>query len=69
MIIADKMLANYRELDADLSIKLHFLYCHLKSFLKNFGDIKDEQGEYFHRDIKVIENGYQGGWDKRMIVN
>ena len=36
-----------------MSIKLHFLHCHLASFPENIGAVND----------KVMEESYQGRWD------
>ena len=50
-----------------MNIKMHFLHSHLDNFSENCGDVSDEQGERFHRDINVMEERYQGRWDKRMM--
>jgi len=47
-------------MDANMSIKLHFLYSHLERFPENLGDLSDEQGERFHQDIREMEVRYQG---------
>ena len=50
-----------------MSIKMHFLHSHLNNFFENCGNVKDKQGERFHRDIKLMEEIYQGRWDKKMM--
>ena len=52
-----------------MSIKLHFLHCHLANFPENLGATSDEQGERFHQDLKVIEERYQGRWDVHMMAD
>ena len=38
-----------------MSIKVHFLYDHLDKFPDNDGGVSDEQREWFHQDIKTME--------------
>ena len=38
-----------------MSIKLHYLQCHLASFLEILFAVRVEQGERFHQDLKVME--------------
>ena len=52
-----------------MSIKAHFLYSHLDKFQDNCGDVSDEQGEWFHQEIKTMEEHNQGWWDKQMMVD
>ena len=51
-----------------MSIKLHYLKSHSDNFLKNLGDVSEEQGEQFHKDIKIREEHYQGQWDGHMMT-
>ena len=57
------LLTSLHQLSPNMSIKLHFLHSHLFRFLKNLGDLSDEQGERFHQDISDMEVHYQGRWD------
>ena len=50
-----------------MSIKLHYLFSHLDYFPANLGDVGEEQGKRFHRDIKVMVERYQGRWDTYMM--
>ena len=61
------MLNNYRDIGANMSIKVHFLHSHLDRFPENCGDVSGEQGECFHQDIKEMEERYQGRWDTTMM--
>ena len=59
----------YHEISANMSIKVHFLDSHLDKFPGNCGDFSDEQGERLHQDLKIMEDRYQGRWDKRMMAD
>ena len=65
--IVQNLLDNFQALGISMSIKVHFLHSHLDRFPENLGDVSDEQGERFHQDIKVMEERYQGQWNKKMI--
>ena len=65
--LVENMLIKYQEMKANMSIKVHFLHSHLDRFPKNLGNFLEEQGERFHRDIKVVEERYQGRWDRHMM--
>lgn len=67
--LVQRMLSDYKNIGANMSIKVHFLHSHLDSFPENLGDYSEEQGERFHQDIKVMEERYQGRWDKHMMAN
>ena len=51
-----------------MSIKTH-LHSHLGNSLENSGDVIEELGERFHQNIKVMEERYQGRWDKRLMAD
>ena len=56
------MLLNFKNLGVKISIKVHYLFCHLDRFSENLGDLRKEQGERFHHNIKVMEeNTMEGG--------
>jgi len=42
-----------------MSLKLHF-FSHFEYFPDNFSDFREEMGERFHEDIKIVETRYQG---------
>ena len=67
--VVEEMLTAYKELQCNMSIKVHFLFSHLDEFPENLGAVSDEQGERFHQDIKVMEERYQGRWDVNMIAD
>ena len=67
--LIQNMLDNYRDIGANINIKLHFLDSHLVRFPENCGDVSDEQGEQFHQDIKIMEERYQGTSDTEMMTD
>ena len=55
--LVQNMLSSFRKLGYNMSIKVHYLQCHLDYFPANLGDVSEEQGERFHQDIKTKEDG------------
>lgn len=51
-----------------MTLKIHFFNSHLDQFPDNLGDVRDNNGKYFHQDIKVIEERYQGQWYGPMMA-
>ena len=56
----EKLLDDYKEMACRMSLKIHFLHCHLELFPNNLGAVSDTQGERFHQDIQTMEIRYQG---------
>ena len=56
--LVEKLLKSLQDKGTNMSIKVHFLHSHLDKFPDNWDDASDEQGEWFHRDIKTIEERY-----------
>ena len=67
--IVQKLLESYKALGCNVSIKLHFLHCHLGNFLEDLGAVSDEQGERFHQDLKIMEERYHDRWDVHMMAD
>ena len=63
------MLNNFKELGANISIKVHYRHSHLERFPENLGDLSKEQGERFHQETKAMEERYQGRRDQHMIAD
>jgi hypothetical protein len=63
------MLENFKKLGCSVSLKVHFLMCHLDYFPENLGAVSEKHGERFHQDIKQMEFRYQGRWNKNMIAD
>ncbi|KAJ4439665.1 hypothetical protein ANN_07793 [Periplaneta americana] len=51
----EELLRSYQALGARMSIKIALPNLHLDYFPENCGDYSEEQGERFHRDIRVME--------------
>ena len=67
--LVDNMLECFKQLQAYMSIKVHFLFSHLDKFPSNLGSVSDEQGERFHQDMRDMEERYQGRWDNHMMAD
>ncbi|KAF2886311.1 hypothetical protein ILUMI_19862 [Ignelater luminosus] len=67
-LVSVKVLQSFRILEANRSIKIHFLHNHLGRFPDKLGDCRKEQGELFQQDIKVMEERYQARWNRHMMV-
>ena len=63
------MLYAFKNLECNMSIKMHYLFSHMDWFPENLGAMSDEQRERFHQDIKEMETRYQGRWDAAMMVD
>ena len=63
------MLSNFKDIGANMSIKIHYLLSLLDCFPTNLGDYSEEQGERFHQDFKTIEERYQGRWDDHIMAD
>ena len=63
----EKPLKSFRQLEARMSVKLHFLQSHLDFFSKNCGDLHEEQGEHFHQDIRIMEELLPKLWDVNFL--
>lgn len=61
------MLEAFREINVNMSLKIHFLANHLDFFPDNLGAFSDEHGERFHKDIADIENRFEGKDLKHML--
>jgi len=67
--IVQELLASYKDLKCNMSLKIHFLHSHLDFFPANLGAVSDEHGERFHQDISHIERRYNGKWSEAMLAD
>ena len=67
--LVHKLLTAYKELNCNMSLKMHFLHSHLDFFPENLGAVSDEHGERFHQEITTIEKRYQGKWIPTMLAD
>jgi hypothetical protein len=58
---------SYEQRGCNMSLKMNFLFSHLDFFPLNCGDVSDEHGERFPRDISVTEHRYKGKWSPAML--
>ena len=63
------MFESFAEMGVTMSLKLHFLKCHVDFFPEDLGKISDEHGGCFHQTIQTIEKHYQGRADERLIAD
>ena len=68
-MLVEKVLKSLQDIGANMSIKIHFLHSHQDKFPDNCGNVINEQGEWFHQDIKIMEEHYQWWWDKWMMAD
>ena len=66
--LVEKLLKILQDLDANMSIKVHFLHSHLDKFPDNYSNVKDDLEKQFHQDMKTMEEHYQGQWNKQMMA-
>ena len=59
-VLVKHLLCTFQKLGCNMSVKVHFLHCHLNYFPKNLGPMSEEDVERFHQDIKTMEKRYQG---------
>ena len=62
-----KLLESYKNLGCRMSLKVHFLHSHSDFFRDNLGEVSEEHGERFHKDIAIMEKRYQGRWGIAMM--
>ena len=67
--LVNRILLAFRDFGCNLSIMIHFLNSYLDQFPDNLGTVSDKQGERFQRDLKIMEEHYQGRWDKIMVAD
>lgn len=67
-IVAD-MLEAFKQMKCNMSLKVHFLHSHLDFFPVNCGDVSDEHGERFHKDVASLEKRYQGKCKPAMLAD
>lgn len=65
--VVREMIAAFKLMKVNMSLKIHFLNDHLDYFPDNLGAVSDEQGERFHTDILSIESRYKGKNHRHML--
>lgn len=54
------MMTSFKQLEINVTVKMHTLLCHLERFPPNLGHFSDEQGERAHQDLMSIESRFKG---------
>jgi len=67
--IVKELIDSFQVINVNMSLKIHFLHCHLDFFPANLGNISDQHGERFHQEMKAIEDRYRGRADPRMLAD
>lgn len=65
--IVGELIQSFREMNVNMSLKIHFLHNHLDFFPDNLGDFSDEHGERFHQDVAIIEKRFKGKDPRHML--
>lgn len=65
--LVEKLIHDYQQLGAHMSLKMYFIHSHLDSFPENLGDVSDEHGERFHQEVSIMEQRYQVQYSPAMI--
>ena len=58
--VVENFLKSFKEIGANMTLKMHFFEAHLDHFAKNCGAASDEDGEKFHQEISELESWYAG---------
>lgn len=66
--LIEHMLSTFEAVGSRMSVKLHYLKSHLKSFKENNAHFSEEQGERFHQDLKPFERRYDGKKSKERML-
>jgi hypothetical protein len=53
--LVENLFLSYEKLGCNMSLKIHFLHCHLDFSPENCAALRDEHGEHFHHDISAME--------------
>lgn len=55
-----RMMQLFEKLNVHMSLKIHYMHCHLDDFLAQLSTESDEHGERFHQIAAVMEVRYKG---------
>lgn len=58
--LVTEMLISFANINASMTLKMHFLHHHLDEFLKQSPTESDEHGERFHQTTMPMEKRYKG---------
>lgn len=63
------MIDSFQRINANMSLKLHFLRDHVDEFVDNLGAYSDQHGERFHQEIQTMEKRYGSGNIQSMLAD
>ena len=66
-VLVTTMLLAYRDLGYKMIIKLHLLHSHFDKFSNKPKAVSDEQDEWFHQDLMIMEHCYH--MEKNMMAD
>lgn len=64
--LVENLIESYKNMECNISYKIHFLDSHLDFFAANCRAVSDENSEKFHQDISAIKKRYQDKWSTAM---
>ncbi|GFT14227.1 uncharacterized protein TNCV_4591041 [Trichonephila clavipes] len=67
--IVHDLIASYKNVGCNMSLKIHFLHSHLDFFPETLGAESDQHGERLHQEISAKEKIYQGKWNANMLAD
>lgn len=67
--ICKELVKNYFAAGCKMSYKLHIIDSHLDFFADDCSNYSDEMGKRFHQDISLMEERYQGRFNKCMLAD
>lgn len=59
-MLINEMLVAFEEINVNMSLKIHFMHCHLDWFERQSPTESDEHGERFHQVAAPLEHWYSG---------
>lgn len=62
--LVEDMLFHFNRLDYSMSVNVNYLHSLLNRYPDNRGDLSEEQGKRFHKDIKTMEVRETNGCQK-----
>lgn len=58
--IVENTFSSFRQLSCNISIKMYYLPSHFDCSLGNFGEFRDEQGDWFRQDLRTTGENCPG---------
>lgn len=68
-VLVQDMLTAFEAIGMNVSLKIHFLICHLDRFAAQISTESDQEGERFHQVCKPMETRYKGKHLESMMAD